>query len=223
MQSSVSARTDVRRPNLSEQLAGSIRERVALGAIAAGVRINEVHLARALGVSRTPLREALMSLVAEGSIAVEPRRGFFARPLTLEEFQQLHPIRVILDPAALSLAGLPSRTQVARLRALNRQLMAARTPERVVALDDAWHLELLAHSSNHVLLGLIRQFMARTHRYELVLMREQGSVRRARREHAEIMAAITVRDLARACAALRRNMESGNRDVLAWLERRKGA
>lgn len=208
-----------RRPNLSAQLAGAIRERVVLGAIPAGVRINEVHLARALGVSRTPLREALMSLVAEGSIDVEPRRGFFARALTLEEFQQLHPVRAILDPAALALAGLPSRAQVTRLRAIHRQLKVAKTPERVVALDDAWHLELLAHGTNDVLLGLIRQFMERTHRYELVLMRERGSAR-ASREHAEIMAAIERKDLARACDALRRNMQSGTEDILAWLEKR---
>ena len=212
--------TRLHRPNLSEQVADAVRQRVVQGQIPPGIRINEVHLAAELGVSRTPLREALMSLVAEGSIHVEPRRGFFARALTLEEFEQLLPIRALLDPAALRLAGLPSRQQLDRLREINRKLEAARDPERIIALDDAWHLELLAHGSNDVLLVLIRQFMARTHRYELVLMRERGSVRRASRDHARILAALAAKDLAGACRALRRNMQSGNATILAWLRHR---
>jgi DNA-binding GntR family transcriptional regulator len=209
-----------RRPNLSESIAGAIRERVIQSRIPPGIRINEVHLAAELGVSRTPLREALMSLVAEGSIHVEPRRGFFARPLTVEEFQQLQPMRALLDPEALRLAGLPPGRQLDRLRVMNRRLEAARDPERVIALDDLWHLELLAHGANDVMLGLIRQFMARTHRYELVLMRERGGVQRASRDHARILAALRARDLAGACRALKRNMESGNETILAWLRQR---
>jgi DNA-binding GntR family transcriptional regulator len=211
---------DARRPNLSEEIAAALRQRIVQGHVAPGVRINEVHLAAELGVSRTPLREALMSLVAEGSVRVEPRRGFFAHSLSIEEFQQLIPIRALLDPAALELAGLPSPQQLMRLRKLNQRLATAADPERIVALDDAWHLELLAHCPNEILLGLIRQFMARTHRYELVLMREQRGARRASRDHARILSALGAGDLARACAELRRNMQSGNADILAWLRRR---
>jgi DNA-binding GntR family transcriptional regulator len=71
-----------------------------------------------------------------------------------------------------------------------------------------------------VLLGLIRQFMARTHRYELVLMRERGGVQRASRDHARILSALAARNLPRACAELRRNMQSGNVTLLDWLKRR---
>lgn len=211
------------RPNLSLPIAAAVRERVILGKILPGVRINEVHLAAELGVSRTPLREALMSLVAEGCIQVEPRRGFFARPLTVEEFAQIAPIRAILDPAALELAGVPSRSQLARLREINRELGRAQDPPRIIALDDSFHLALLAGCPNDVLLGLIRQFMARTHRYELVLMKEIGSVERASDDHAQILAALADDDLPRACKALRRNMQSGTETILAWLEHRSGA
>jgi len=210
----------VTRPNLSESIAAAIRQRVVDSRVPPGVRINEVHLAAEMGVSRTPLREALMSLVSEGSINVKPRQGFFASPLTLDEFEQLMPVRALLDPAALRLAGLPPRHQIERLRAINHRLERAREPDRIVALDDQWHLELLAHGSNRVLLGLIRQFMARTHRYELVLMRERGGVRRASRDHGRILAALMEKDLAGACAALRRNMQSGSATIIAWLKQR---
>jgi DNA-binding GntR family transcriptional regulator len=208
------------RPNLSKQVADAVRQRVVGGVIPPGVRINEVHLAAELGVSRTPLREALMSLVAEGSVEVEPRRGFFARPLTRDEFKQIAPIRALLDPAALALAGIPSRKHLDRLRQINRQLGAAKDPERIIALDDTFHLELVSGCPNGVLLGLIRQFMARTHRYELVLMNEVRSVQRASDDHARILAALAARDLSRACKALRNNMQSGTEAILAWLDQR---
>src|SRR5262249_35650516 len=220
---SMSAARSLDRPNLSESIADAIRERVVLGSIAPGVRINETHLASELGVSRTPLREGLMRLASEGCVRIEPRRGFFATPLSIEEFEQLMPVRALLDPEALRLAGLPSRAQIVRLQAINRRLEAAREPERVIAIDDAWHLELLAHSTNPVLVGLIRQFMARTHRYELVLMRERGSVVRATREHREVQSALGARDLERACRRLRQNLQSGSSSVLAWLKERSAA
>jgi DNA-binding GntR family transcriptional regulator len=90
----------------------------------------------------------------------------------------------------------------------------------VIALDEAWHLELLAHCPNGVLLGLIRQFMARTHRYELVLMRERGSVQRVSGDHARILSALAAGNLAGAATELRKNMQSGSATIRAWLARK---
>src|SRR5438552_13883463 len=94
------------RPNLGEALVVTLRERIVDGRLPAGERLNEVHLAASLGVSRTPLREALGRLTAEGALTSSPRLGFFVRPLTAEEFRQIYPIRAILDPEALRLAGI---------------------------------------------------------------------------------------------------------------------
>ena len=94
------------RPNLNDELAQSVRRMILDGSLAPG-RVNEVHLAAALGVSRTPLREALMRLVSEGALTSIARRGFFVAALSVEEVEQLYPIRAILDPAALRLAGIP--------------------------------------------------------------------------------------------------------------------
>src|SRR5262245_36973472 len=96
------------RPNISDVLATALRDMIVDGRLPAGERINEVHLAARLQVSRTPLREALGRLVAEGALTSVPRIGYFVCPLTLDEFEQLYPIRAILDPEALRLAGIPS-------------------------------------------------------------------------------------------------------------------
>jgi DNA-binding GntR family transcriptional regulator len=211
----------VDRPNLSDSVAAAVRELIVDGRLRPGERVNEVRLAARLGVSRTPLREALTWLVAEGTLASRPRCGFHVRPLTLEEFEQVYPIRALLDPEALRLAGLPPPRQLARLTALNRKLREAHDPEAVIARDDAWHLELLAGCPNRVLVGLIEQFMARTHRYELALMRERPHVLRAAHAHDAILAALRAGNLRGACAALLRNMESGQAPIVAWLRERE--
>ena len=96
------------RSNISNDLADAIRRMISAGTLAAGSRINEVHLAAELGVSRTPLREALAALVAEDALESRPRKGTFVRPLTHREFQSIYAIRPILDVEALRLSGIPA-------------------------------------------------------------------------------------------------------------------
>jgi len=209
------------RPNISEVIADELRKRVVDGRLPDGERLNEVHLAASLGVSRTPLREALGRLVAEGTLTSTPRIGYFVRPLTVDEFEQIYPIRALLDPEALRLAGVPPPKQMARLEALNRRIVDASDAEKVIALDDAWHLDLVSGCANKVLIELIVQLMGRTRRYELGLMRERNNVRTASDGHAKILAALKKHNLDGACDALRRNMQSGIEPVLDWLRARE--
>lgn len=209
------------RPNISEALVDALREMIVDGRLTPGARVNEVQLAASLGVSRTPLREALGRLAAEDALTSSPRVGWFVRPLTIEEFEQIYPIRAILDPEALRLAGLPPPGRLAQLEALNRKILEAGDPDRMISLDDAWHLDLLAGCPNRVLIGLIEQFMRRTRRYEIALMRERSNVSGAAVNHRKILAALRARDLDRACEALRQNLRSGIEPVIAWLKTRE--
>jgi DNA-binding GntR family transcriptional regulator len=204
-------------PNLSDRIRAEVRERIVHGDLPAESRINEVHLAEELRVSRTPLREALMGLVAEGALEQIPRRGFFVRPLTAEEFRSLYPIRALLDPEALRLAGLPTAAQLERLHTLNQQMQQARDVEERMRLDDAWHLELIAGCPNPVLVELIRQFMVRTRRYELAYFRERRHVETAAGDHERLMAAAERGDLPGAIAALKANLTNGLEPILSWL------
>ena len=211
----------VERPNISEDLANRIREMILDGAIPASSRINEVHLARDLGVSRTPLREAIARLVREDTLVAVPRLGAFAKPLTVEEFDQIYSIRNVLDPEALRIAGLPSQQQLHRLERLNIRIEAAADPHTTIALDDDWHLLLVEHCPNKVLLGLIQDFMRRTRRYELALMRERQQVEIATDTHAKIIAALRRSDLNAAAKLLKANLEAGREPIRRWLIERE--
>ena len=209
------------RANISDSVANELRNMIVDGRLPAGERINEVHLSAQLGISRTPLREALALLAHEGALRGVPRIGYFVRPLSLEEFEQIYDIRPLLDPEALRLAGLPPRDRLEMLGELNERIAKAHGADTIIALDDEWHLELIADCPNKVLVDLIKQFIQRTHRYEIALMREQKNVRMATSNHREIMAALRRRDLKAACAALRTNLQTGRAPIVAWLQARQ--
>ena len=205
------------RTSASQAAAAAVREMIVDGRLAPGERINEVRLSEALGVSRTPLREALGRLAAEGALSSTPAIGYTVRPLTVEEFEQLYDIRPILDPEALRRAGAPSRRRLAELAALNRRFAQARDGETAIALDDEWHLALIADCPNRVLVEMIQGIMLRTRRYELALLRQQRNLARATGDHDAILTALAAGDLEGACEALKRNMQSGREPMMAWL------
>mgnify|MGYP003115247057 CR=1 FL=1 len=197
-----------------------VRTAILEGELPDGERINEVHLSEKLGVSRTPLREALNRLVSEGLLTFRARHGYYVPPLTLEGFEAEYGIRPILDVAALELQGLPAPETIETLKALNRDFLAARTTAQRIDIDDAFHIELIKDCGNPVLLTMIRQQMVRTRRFEFAYLREQTHTSKAADEHAAIMAALDAGDLNAACAALRTNLTSGLDPLRDWLRSR---
>jgi DNA-binding GntR family transcriptional regulator len=207
--------------NLSHGLEEQLRRFVVSGSLPAGERVNEVHLAKSLAVSRTPLREALTRLAGEAFLEARPHHGFYVRPLTVAEVLELYPIRAKLDRWALELAGVPSRAAIERLEADNAALLAAAAdPGRVIELDDAWHLALVAGCGNQVLIGLIKQMMWRTRRYEHAYFRATRNVSTAYAEHKKLLAALRRKDFAAACNRLETNMTSAIPELVRWLEGR---
>lgn len=203
--------------NISGKIRSAIDQLIFDGDLPADSRINEVHLAEKLGVSRTPLREALHALTAENIVTCVPRRGFFVSPLTEQEFCDIYAIRPIIDPAALALAPLPSEARIAKLESLDKKLINAANANAAVDLDDAWHLELLTDCPNRVLMDMVQNMIRRTRRYELAYLRDQRNIKNAVSEHTAIIDALRDGSMRSACAALRRNLTSGNEPILEWL------
>lgn len=212
----------MQRRNLSHEAATTIRDQILNGELAAGDRVNEVHLAASLELSRTPLREALSLLTSESFLIQQPRRGYFVRGLSLDEFDQLYDMRALLDPEALRIAGLPLRGQIDELHRLNEAIRkATHDPVRVIELDDAWHLRLIDHCPNRILLDTIGHFILRTRRYEHAYLRSGTHVEVALADHEEILAGLDDDDLQRACSGLRVNMRSASDPMRRWLQERE--
>jgi DNA-binding GntR family transcriptional regulator len=218
-----SAVVRVQRDNISDVVAGELRNMIVDGRLPAGERINEVKLSAQLGISRTPLREALARLANEGAVKSVARIGYTVLPLTLEEFEQIYAIRPILDPEALRRAGLPSADKLKRLYRLNLQMDKVKEVERIISLDDEFHLELISGCPNKVLIDLIKQNIRQTRRYEIALMREHEYVLSAISNHVSILHALDAGALETACSALRTNLEAGFDPIASWLKERESA
>lgn len=208
----------IQQSNISQEVAERIRDMISNGTLPADSRINEVHLSQQLGVSRTPLREALAALVAEGALESRPRKGNFVRPLTREEFESIYAIRPILDIEALKLAGIPEPENLDRLVELNEKLREAKSTRVRIVRDDEWHSLLIQNCGNQVLLDLIRQFTFRTRRYEIAYLRDSNNASTAYDEHLAIISALRDGDLSGACAGLKQNLTSGVGPILDWLD-----
>ena len=132
----------------------------------------------------------------------------------------MHPIRALLEPEALRLAGLPSKRRLDRLASINRKLAATAAPGVVIALADEWHLELLADCPNRVLLDLVEQFMIRTRRYEMAHLRERENTASTRVYHEEIQMLLGAGDLNAACVVLRDSIQRASEPIAEWLRSR---
>ncbi len=205
---------------ISRQAASVIRAMIIDGEITDGARINEVHLSEKLGISRTPVREGLVHLMAENIVEAIPRRGFFACALTVSEFSDLYDLRPLLDPQALLLGGQPIEPEIDQIEDANQAFMEATDGRAAVNADDHFHRLLLGRCANGALLKIIENLIARTQRYELALFSETTWAPTAGNDHAKIIKALRNRDLAKAADCLRHNLSSGKEPILAWLSAR---
>lgn len=191
------------------------------GSFEPGVRLVEVRLAERLGVSRTPVREALFRLHQEGFVLTSAGRGFSVAPLDEREARELFPILSALEALALSMAGPLLILDVEALRTANLALAPlARRPLQAISADTAFHELLLHRCPNRNLLRMIDSVRRRLLRYEFVYMADETLIDVSIAQHDAIIDAISRGDFEAAAKALDTNYESGKALVLLKLSRR---
>lgn len=206
----------IERRNLRSQVREELLARMRSGAVQPGEGINEVQLAGELGVSRTPLREALIALESEGQITSENGKGFRFMPLSASEFEDLAPVMAALESLALELSPIdelrPIGTRLAKLAA---EFSLERAEHSlVVTKDDEWHAIMLSACPNRRLLDVIESVRGSFHRYESLLVPSDVMVERVSAEHAAIAACLAEGDVPGAVEALKVNWLHGMRRIL---------
>jgi DNA-binding GntR family transcriptional regulator len=148
-------------------VASVLRRRILHAELLPGVKLNEQRLATELGVSRTPLREALHQLAQEGFLTAEPGRGFSVAPLSSREVGELFAIIGALEAQAIEWAGFPDVQAMAELQEINARLATALGDvEQALALNDRWHRTLVRRCPNGHLIRMIGELRSRIYRYE---------------------------------------------------------
>jgi DNA-binding GntR family transcriptional regulator len=207
----------IERKTLRSQVRAELLERMRSGEAHPGESINEVQLAAELGVSRTPLREALIGLESEGQITSENGKGFRFVKLSADEFEELAPVIATLEGLAVELTPREDMQKLAvRLARLAEEFNQDFAEHSLVAQrDDEWHELMLSACPNSRLLDLIGNVRELLHRYESLLVPDEVMVERVAAEHGEIARCLREGDIAGAKEALIANWINGVRRIRA--------
>ena len=190
----------IRRAALHEQVAQRLRQMLVEGHIAPGAKLNERELAEVLQVSRTPLREAIKMLAAEGLVELLPNRGAIA--ISLNETDVRNTFEVMAGLEALS-GGLAAQRitdeELAEIRAMHFEMMAAFTRRD---LSNYYRINALIHSAinaaakNPVLAATYNQVNARLQALRFRSNQDDQKWDRAAREHEKMIDALAAHDAA---------------------------
>jgi len=214
----------ITRGSLRDEILSRLRSLLVEGDLPPGTRINESTLSRELGVSRTPLREALLLLSTEGLIVCEPARGFLAAPLRVDQARDAWPILAALEVLALRSSKGVALHRLEHLRSLHAEYETAPTLEAARTIDERWHRVLTSGCSNEALLAQIERGRAIERRYWLATAGVAGRWPQPSWvfQHAAVMEAVDAGDTDAACAALERHWGSSMREALSSLARNGG-
>jgi DNA-binding GntR family transcriptional regulator len=193
----------------SERAVDALRELILRGDFAAGVRLGEVELAERLGVSRTPVREALTRLAAEGLVEITPNRGAKVTSWTVGELEAVFELRAALEPRLTGLAvprAAPADADALDELAAEMVTVGAPGPRQdldaLVPLNRAFHGRLVALADHpamaSALAGAVHApiVLRNFHTYD------EASLRRSLAHHTEIVAALRAGDPAWAAAVM---------------------
>ncbi|MGH2887493.1 MAG: GntR family transcriptional regulator [Solirubrobacteraceae bacterium] len=217
----------LQRVGLADEVYEALRRRLMNGSFRSEEKLSLQELAVQLGVSRSPVHQALTRLVAEGMLDVRPRRGYFVAPLTVKIVEDAYDVRLALELlGAERTVGRLSPAELAELR----ERMEATLPHRGARLagrtwhdaNRGFHMFQIDLAGNQPLSDAYSRLSVNL-LMERVLAGEEGPWMDAmNREHIEIVEAFEASDLAGAEAAIRRHNESGRVIAAEAIERNGG-
>jgi DNA-binding GntR family transcriptional regulator len=210
----------ISRTPLRDQVYHEVLSRIYRGDLRPGSRVRDTDVAAHLGVSRTPVREALLRLARDGVLDADMGRGFSVRPLDPGEMRETGEILATLECLALGLSGDISAQRLLRLSEIDRELAAVRGDvDRSVDLDEEWHRTLLADCPNQRLRSMIASLWQVPSRYMRAFLRDAGRVTLSTQHHVRIIEALRRSDRAAAEQRFRHHWQRGMEELGAWMTR----
>ncbi|MBX3587892.1 MAG: GntR family transcriptional regulator [Ramlibacter sp.] len=212
------------RTALHEQVANRLRQMLVESRIAPGAKLNERELSEVLSVSRTPLREAIKMLAAEGLVELLPNRGAIAVELTESDVLNTFEVMAGLEGQSGELAAQRiTDAELAEIKAMQFEMMAAwtrRDLSNYYRLNAQIHSAINAAAKNPVLTATYRQVNARLQALRFRSNQDEDKWRRAVKEHEQMVEALAARDAAGMRQVLVAHLEH-KRDVVVEQLRRE--
>ena len=200
-------RLDAYKP-LREIVSDALRQAIRDGLLPPGERLMEIPLAEELGVSRTPIREAIRILEQEGLVVMIPRRGTYVADMSLKDVTELAAERITNE----------------EIEALEQHLveignyMNENNLDKVVQADILFHEILYKASRNDRLVEMINNLREQTLRFRTLSMSQTGRLAKTWDEHRQLVEAISDRDVERARQIARIHMEESEKTLLEGMQ-----
>ncbi|MEV1048431.1 GntR family transcriptional regulator [Streptomyces sp. NPDC049916] len=204
------ASSSLKRPPAAERVYTHIKEAVLDRRYEGGTLLTEGDLADAVGVSRTPVREALLRLEVEGLIKLYPKKGALVLAVSAQEIKDVVETRLLVEEFAARKAVPATPQLVARLEQLleeQRRLAEDGDLAAVAVKDRCFHAEIVSHAGNEILSRLYDQLRDRQLRMGVAVMEAHPDRIQANiTEHGELLAAIRAGDAEAAAQVVRRHV-----------------
>ncbi|WP_370678441.1 GntR family transcriptional regulator [Comamonas sp. GB3 AK4-5] len=196
---------------LYEEVAELLRQRIFSHLLEPGSWIDELKIAEEIGISRTPLREALKVLAAEGLVTMKPRRGAYVAEASEADLKEVYHLLSLLESDAASVvAAQATDAQLAELRALHEALEAAVDhAERFFSINEGFHMALLTMANNrwrNQVVGDLRKVM-KLNRHQSLF--KTGRIHDSLSEHRAILQALLQRNPEAARLAMHTHFANG--------------
>ena len=200
---------------LYEEVAELLRQRIFKRELEPGSWIDELKIAQDCGISRTPLREALKVLAAEGLVTMKVRRGAYVTEVSEQDLSDVYHLLSLLESdAAGVVATQATDAQVDELTTLHQQLEAAARPgkvdrERFFEVNERFHVRLLEIANNRWRDQMVRDLrkVMKLNRHNSLL--KSGRIEQSLAEHRAIMAALAARDASTTVQRMQAHFRSG--------------
>jgi DNA-binding GntR family transcriptional regulator len=196
--------------SLHDEVAAKLRERIFAGELAPGSFVDEPALCAELSISRTPLREALKVLTAEGLLRHEPRRGCFVSQITEQDLDEIFPVIALLEGrCAFEAARNATDADLAALEQLHERLQRSAKAKRINAYYEAnfaIHEAIIVLANNRWLAQVIGDLRKIVKLARLQQLHAPGRLEQSLSEHMAVFAALKARDAEGAEAAMRTHL-----------------
>ena len=214
--------TVIVRAPLHVQVAERLRILIDSGELAPGTRLNEIELCNTMGVSRTPLREAIRSLATEGLIELQPNRGAIVSIVSQEDVTEILPIMASLEGLGGRLAAMHmDQSKIAQVRKIHNQMISHYKNNEVAEYFETNRLihELITEGSgNQTLVDTINSLSAKVRRARFTAQMTKESWAKAVSEHEEMITALEAQDPDRLEAILVQHVETKRATILGSIE-----
>jgi len=192
----------------------TIREQILSGELTGGQRLREDELATMIGVSRTPVREALRSLAAEGLLRYERNRGVRVESWTLQDLEEVHALRSLLEPYATALAATSGHLDITELARLADEMDEVVSQprldiNRITEINNQFHDTIMEGSGNQRLHALVNSIVQVPRVRRTFAQYTPQDLRRSSAQHREIVDALRSGDSVWAESVMRAHMRLG--------------